>query len=379
MAGRKGKKPPVVVVPPSPTSIWDSLTKGIREGKVIPIISNSFINNLVFDIDGDYRIGATEGETADECSVEEEYILSNENVAESWAMSLKYPLKEETYKLSRVAQYNHAIADSPDQAKANYLTFLKRYLLTLARGDDQVKHIIEALEQQIDDLSFADLAHELGYPRYDHPEQENPLYQLAALPLKYYLTTSQHDFLERTLKALGKNPKTQLCYWHIDRSDIPEEEKFTPPTVKEPLVYHLYGIEQKPLSIVISEDDFMDFLVKVSEDKDILPVQLRGAMAESSLLLLGYRLRDWELQVLLRGIIKPSTLRGSNLAIQFDQPAQFWEDSEKPDQDAEQEARGRARRYLEDYFKELTELKVKWADTTSFVGQLSVRYKENQQ
>ena len=73
-----------------------------------------------------------------------------------------------------------------------------------------------------------------------------------------------------------------------------------------------------------------DFLVKISSDKDIIPLQLRGALAESSLLLLGFRLRDWDLRVLLRSILSGGFISTkcsrSKVAIQLDPSAQQWRD-----------------------------------------------------
>jgi hypothetical protein len=58
---------------------------------------------------------------------------------------------------------------------------------------------------------------------------------------------------------------------------------------------------------VISEDDYMKFLVSVVSDTDtqnpIVPHRLKRVLASSHLLLLGYHLKDWDFRVLFRFIL----------------------------------------------------------------------------
>jgi hypothetical protein len=48
------------------------------------------------------------------------------------------------------------------------------------------------------------------------------------------------------------------------------------PSPTEPLVYHLHGFDQVPPSLVLSEDDYLEFLVAIPRDKgrniDIIPL-----------------------------------------------------------------------------------------------------------
>jgi hypothetical protein len=89
------------------------------------------------------------------------------------------------------------------------------------------------------------------------------------------------------------------------------------PTVMNPAVYHLFGLENYPGSLVLSEDDYLKFLVSVVSDIDtqnpIVPTRLRRALASSHLLLMGYYLRDWDFRVLFRFILN---YRQSELAKQ---------------------------------------------------------------
>ena len=72
------------------------------------------------------------------------------------------------------------------------------------------------------------------------------------------------------------------------------EEAFGQPSKEQPLVYHLHGFDQYPESLVLTEDDYLEFLVAISSDKgrntDPVPKPVREALVESSLLLLGHSL-----------------------------------------------------------------------------------------
>jgi hypothetical protein len=201
---------------------------------------------------------------------------------------------------------------------------------------------------------------------------------LALLPLPVYVTTGHHDFLERALIDVGKHPRVQVCNWFskeghpaLEWFDVPpESEKAldSRPDPVHPLVYHLYGVEKDPLSLVISEDDYMEFLVRVSEDRNAIPLGLQRALAQSAILLLGYRLRCWDFRVLCRGIVKKSIedskLEKPNLAIQLSPPVLRWEaGTEMPDYS------GEAQRYLQSYL-ELSRLSVEWDSTLGFVQKL---------
>jgi hypothetical protein len=56
---------------------------------------------------------------------------------------------------------------------------------------------------------------------------------------------------------------------------------------------------------VLTEDDYLDFLVKVSWDNTVIPPRIAEALTDSSLLLLGYHLQDWDFRVMFRGSDQP--------------------------------------------------------------------------
>ena len=83
------------------------------------------------------------------------------------------------------------------------------------------------------------------------------------------------------------------------------------PSSQAPLVFHLYGIDEIPASLVLTEDDYLKFLVSataaIGSSTDPVPGRIRQAMSDSSLLLLGYQLHAWDLRALFWGLVVPRT------------------------------------------------------------------------
>ncbi len=120
-----------------------------------------------------------------------------------------------------------------------------------------------------------------------------------------------------------------------------------------------------PESLVLTEDDYLNFLVNISKDKDLLPYQIRKAMAGTSLLFLGYRISDWDFRVLFRGIasyVENSTKR-AHISVQL---ALEYERISKKQQAKVQE-------YLEDYFANLA-IRVSWGSSREFATELRRRW-----
>jgi hypothetical protein len=130
----------------------------------------------------------------------------------------------------------------------------------------------------------------------------------------------------------------------------------------------VFGLEAYIDSMVLNEDDYLDFLSVLARDTSsanrIMPAYLQQAIAKSSLLLLGYRLRDWEFRVMFRGLIRPSTLRDFNLAIQMDLRRQSGRAS------AEQ-----IKAYLEKYFGS-SNFTVSWDTPQAFMTRLWNEWQE---
>lgn len=312
------------VAPQPETKSWkETIIDRIGDGKVVPIISNSFANDLAFG--------------------------SHERLVKGWAKYINYPQFEQPHSLAKIAQYEsvnvageHQLGDE-DLVKEKYLKFLELALLAMARRDPHVSSSKRAeLEEQAGELTVSQLARHLSYPTLASG-QENPLLLLADLPLPIYLTTSYHDFLEVALREKArKEPRLEIYRWHGGLKHIPsvfEKEQDYHPTPEQPLVYHLYGFDAYPESLVLTEDDHLDFLANLSGA--ILP-RVMQALTQSSLVMLGFSLPAWDFRILFRGVIKARPKKLASVAIQL----------EENDQEKE---------YLQKYLRQVN-FEVEWID-----------------
>jgi hypothetical protein len=346
----------------STDSDWAELCRRIRQGRVIPVVSAALRYDSIFTQLLDQPIASA---CEDDPGTARGSLSAERLLSQVWAEKIGYPLPD-TMELPRVAQFNRSRSRDEEQAKVDYLTFLKESLLAYADNVGVDQDLLDELYDRSGEATFSDLVQELEFPQLP-AEATDPLAILARLPLPIYVTTSYHDFLEHALIAENRQPVTQVCFWSGSGFSLAPEHELDRnynPTIERPLVYHLNGHEIYPTSLVLSEDDYLDFLVKVTQDveveRSIVPVNLRSALSVSSLILLGYRLMDWDFRVLFRGLInnRQNASRGFSFILQLTPENQF-----------NIENVGEARKYLETYFQP-KQFNVAWGNTEAFMDRL---------
>jgi hypothetical protein len=166
--------------------------------------------------------------------------------------------------------------------------------------------------------------------------------------------------LEVALTAAGKTPQAALCPWneYIEASQEAYEDE---PSPQRPLVYHLFGRLGEPDSLVLTEDDYFNYLIGVTGNKELIPEVVRRALADTALLFLGFRMDDWNFRVLFRSFMNQEG-RGrrrkyTHVAAQID-----------PEEGRIQEPE-RARRYLETYFQD-ADISIYWGSIDDFMRDL---------
>jgi hypothetical protein len=247
-------------------------------------------------------------------------------IAQEWTQKYCYPLKD-SGDLVKVAQF-----------------------LAVERGDPMFP------KEEILDQFFT------GKAPPDFTEPDEPHGVLADLPLPIYMTTNYDDFMVEALKSRNWDPKRELCRWNQlvkDRPCVFESEPGFRPTVANPVVFHLHGHDQVPESLVLTEDDYLDFLVNVSKDQDLLPPRIQEALAGASLLFIGYSLADWSFRVLFRGLITSTepSLRRISVTVQL-----------PPASDEVQ-------KYMDRYFDRI-DTRVYWGTAREFAAELQERWEE---
>jgi hypothetical protein len=227
-------------------------------------------------------------------------------LSHQYADRYEYPFTD-THNLARVMQYAEAVLRDPVDLKVEVCRFLRS----------------------------------LGRMPPDDPGDMHTL--LASLPLKTFLTTNYDDFLVDALRQEGKKPHTAVsAWWNTDPADallLPE------PTPDKPIVYHLHGSWSVPASLVLTETDYLTYLVNMvdapaAHGRHPLPTPILLAMTKP-LLFIGYSLQDWTFRVLFHGLARdtPNRNRRRHVSVQL-----------MPEvNDSARGAESKARRYLRHY------------------------------
>ena len=139
--------------------------------------------------------------------------------------------------------------------------------------------------------------------------------QLAALPFSLIVTTGQDTMLEQALKAAGKSPIMHRYHLRGDKRENPEF--VLPGTPASPVVFHLFGSAEEPSSLVLSENDILDFLIRVVSERPPLPNSLLRVLKRvgQSFLFVGFGIKHWDLRILLKILLRALELNRSGPAI----------------------------------------------------------------
>src|SRR5205814_1950474 len=137
--------------------------------------------------------------------------------------------------------------------------------------------------------------------------------------------------------------------------------------IAHPLVYHLFGYLGTPNSVVLTEDDYFDYLIGVTGNKDLIPPEVRSALSSTSLLFLGFDVSGWDFRVLFRSIMRQ---QGASLRTRFAHVAAQIDPEQGRFTDPD-----RARRYLESYFGD-ARVTIYWGSTEDFIRELWRRWGE---
>ncbi|HUC22781.1 MAG TPA: SIR2 family protein [Streptosporangiaceae bacterium] len=264
------------------------------------------------------------------------YLPTGRELAQALADKFEYPLNDPT-NLARVTQYIATLRKSPPFAKRR-------------------------VQEQIEERRNHFIATE------GRPFPEN--YQmLANLQLPIYLTTNYDDFLTRALSAADRRPQVQVCRWHTQLFDELDNYPEIDPTMKEPFVFHLHGQLSIPSSLLVTEDDYIDFTVSLGQqDADsVIPHRVRRALATTALLFVGYSLEDWNFRVLMRQLMKQQKVQRSQAPHSYS--------IQLSDTNIPRDKRDKAERFLADYLGAET-ISIYWGEAGPFLKELDRRCRD---
>jgi len=208
----------------------------------------------------------------------------------------------------------------------------------------------------------------------DRPEGVDIHSLLAEFPLRFFLTTNYDDTMFQALQFHRKKPRRSCCKWNswlLDPRNYKscfDEDALYEASAEEPTVYHLHGIAELWKSMVLLEDDYVDFLAACSGANDrVIDRALHGALSTGTLVFIGYSLEDWNFRAIFSMITQKLTLntRERGITVQLD-PSSVAPGREEL-----------AREYMLRRMDALN-LDVYWGTAAQFAGELRDRWRERQ-
>ena len=303
----------------------------VKAGRAVPLLSDPLIFDLVLG-----------GHAA---------------FAKGYAEHIAYtgPRHDDVVFMAKFYKHHQKLRDQ--DLKSDYLNYVKNHLYFAAEAAGASADTLAEAEAQVDDVSASDFAHLLGYPQFS-AGRDDPLLVMANLPIRTVLTTSPFTFIEDAFRTAGKTPRTEVCRWFegLDTIDSEIDDDYKP-SAQEPLIYHLHGIDRYPDSLVLTEDDYLEFLVNVSRGKgndrtDTLHALVRKSLSDD-LILLGYSLAAWSFHVVYAGMIRLNSNRDDRGVCIL----------QLVDNQAERD-------YLQDYVEREARFEVFWGDVYAYAQEL---------
>ncbi len=316
---------------------WPALIRNIKRGRATPILGMGLTESL---------LGSTR------------------EIAQRWADTYHFPMApHDREDLPQVAQYL-AINQDYIFPRDELIEYLRQEML--ARYGPELPA----------DLHQAELNALITAVGTLHRERNpvDPYRILADLPLPIYITTDASNLLETALAATGdKAPQVEFCRWNNETEFLPsiyDDDPDYRPTVERPLVYQLFGRLDELDSVVLTEDDYFDYLIGVTSNKDLIPGIVRRNLVDTALLFLGFRLDDWDFRVLFRSIMSREggrrRSRYAHVAVQINPEEGRIQDPE------------RARHYLESYFQD-ADVSIYWGSAEDFIRELKQQWDKEAQ
>jgi hypothetical protein len=317
---------------------WPGLINQIRKGKCVPILGSGLL---------------------------EPYVGSSRDIARRWGAAFDYPLSPALqYDLPQVAQYLSTTqgTDYPRDELVRELSedVLRRWPAVKGQagpaGEEPAARLLRLLSAARAEACKT------------NPNESHQI--LARLNCPVYLTTNPDDLLADALRANGRAPREELCPWRL-ASALADDGSAPPaaPTAAQPLVYQLFGRLRDMDSLVLTEDDYFNYLIGITRLQNRpQPSKVLEMVANSGLMFLGFRIDDWDFRVFVHFLYsQPNVtlrLRYKHVAVQLDPEEGLGADPVQ------------ARRYLEKYFG-LPEMQIEvyWGSAEDFLQELNARWK----
>lgn len=93
---------------------------------------------------------------------------------------------------------------------------------------------------------------------------------------QFILQQIYDDFMVYVLKnrSMPRDSKREICRWNTLFEDMPSIFESQPdfyPTIANPVVFYFHGHQEAPESIVLTEDDYLEFLANIARNLSLIP------------------------------------------------------------------------------------------------------------
>lgn len=165
--------------------------------------------------------------------------------------------------------------------------------------DDDLRRVALCYEQVLDRQS---LAQAIKAAVDVSTEPSIALRALAALPFQLIMTTNYDTLFERALRESPRKRPTVHRYNpnRYDPTPVLDDSDMSPTT---PFVFKVHGDVDDPASLVVTDEDYIDFVLRMSaegEKNHPIPETFRYRLSLWPTLFVGYRLMDFNLRLLFR-------------------------------------------------------------------------------
>jgi len=120
---------------------------------------------------------------------------------------------------------------------------------------------------------------------------------LAEMGFPLVITTNYDQLFEHALFAVGKQPRVEVYTPNLEPTT-----DYRDPTAESPVVFKIHGDILRPETIVITDEDYIQFVLRMSskDPYDPVPLTLKYYLTGWTTLFVGYSLLDYNLRVLFK-------------------------------------------------------------------------------
>jgi hypothetical protein len=120
---------------------------------------------------------------------------------------------------------------------------------------------------------------------------------LARLDFPLVITTNYDQLFERALRDAGKGPRVAVY-----KPEAEPTADYRDATAQSPVIYKLHGDISERASLVVTDEDYIQFVLRMSDKDpyDPIPLTLKYFLAGWTTLFVGYSLMDYNLRLLFK-------------------------------------------------------------------------------